>query len=292
MKKSREETAKGQFIELQKRGDTLASPVPQYRPLHLDMPTFRILLEKQGPSLGLWRAAEIAVLREQQYDRPILDLGCGDGLVTSLVLSRVEVGLDPDKDALARAAQMGIYERFVAEPAEVAQLPCESVSTVLSNSVLEHLLHLDAVLEAVARVLRPGGQLIFTAPTAGFSQWLVLPIAPYAAWRNRQLQHLNLWTIDCWTEHLAKVGLEVQEVRPYLRPELVRVWDALELLQQIWIGPRRLLSIFWRCIPSKRMDQLAQKMAQLDLAAPLPGGGCLIAARKNKSKTEDARLSC
>jgi hypothetical protein len=34
------------------------------RPLYLDAPTFRVLLEQQGPSLGLWRAAEIAALRE------------------------------------------------------------------------------------------------------------------------------------------------------------------------------------------------------------------------------------
>ena len=31
-----------------------------------------------GPSLGLWRAAEIAALREQTYEPPVLDLGCGD----------------------------------------------------------------------------------------------------------------------------------------------------------------------------------------------------------------------
>jgi hypothetical protein len=34
------------------------------RPLYLDASTFRVLLEQQGPSLGLWRATEIAVLRE------------------------------------------------------------------------------------------------------------------------------------------------------------------------------------------------------------------------------------
>src|SRR2546421_10479239 len=81
-------------------------------PLHLDAPTFQMLLERQGPSLGLWRAAEVAVLRQVRYERPVLDLGCGDGLVTSLVMSRVEVGLDPDESVLKRAAQRGIYERF------------------------------------------------------------------------------------------------------------------------------------------------------------------------------------
>src|SRR3989440_12149132 len=106
------------------------------RPLHLDAPAFRMLFELQGPSLGLWRAAEIAALREQVYESPVLDLGCGDGLVTSMVLPRVEVGLDPDEKALAQAARRSIDERFEAVAAEEACLAGESIGTVVSNSVL------------------------------------------------------------------------------------------------------------------------------------------------------------
>lgn len=250
------------------------------KPLSLDATTFRLLLEQQGPSLGLWRAAEIAVLREMTYERPILDLGCGDGLVTSLVVPRVEVGLDPDERMLARASQLGIYEQLVAKRAEEMQLPDESLGTVLSNSVLEHLPEIDAVLAAVARVLRPGGQLIFTCPTETFSSALALSLKSYATWRNRQLQHLNLWSVERWTQHLKRVGLEVEGVRPYLRPGWVRTWDVLELLQQIWIGRRRVMSMFWRCIPAAVMERLAQWASQQDLSSPASGGGRLIVARK------------
>ena len=249
--------------------------------MHLDTPTFRKLLEQQGPSLGLWRAAEIAVLREQVYEPPILDLGCGDGLVTSMVLPRVEFGLDPDQKALAKSAERGLYDQVVALPAEKSQLPDESIGTVLSNSVLEHLPELDAVLEAVARMLRPGGKLIFTAPTEAFSEWLAVPLAPYATWRNDQLCHLNLWSVEHWTYQLERVGLKVEVVRPYMRRELVSTWDALELLQQIWIAEQRVVGVIWRSIPPSLMDALAEWAAQLDLSAPAPGGGRLIVARKS-----------
>jgi SAM-dependent methyltransferase len=250
------------------------------RPLHLDAPTFRTLLELQGPSLGLWRAAEIAALREQTYPPPVLDLGCGNGLVTSFVLSRVDVGLDPNEKELSHAAQRSIYTRLEAVPAEESRLPDASIGTVVSNSVLEHLPRIDNVLETIARLLRPGGRLIFTAPTEAFSSWLALPLAPYAAWRNAQLQHLNLWSTEQWCSHLQRVGLQVETVRPYLRRSLVSLWDALELLQQVWLFRRRLLSLLWRRIPLVLFERLAQWASHLDLSAPSPGGGRLIVARK------------
>ncbi|TMD60203.1 MAG: class I SAM-dependent methyltransferase [Chloroflexi bacterium] len=255
--------------------------VTDVRSLHLDAATFRVLLELQGPSLGLWRAAEIAALREQVYERPVLDLGCGDGLVTSFVLSKVEVGLDPDEKVLAQAAERGIYERFEAVPAEELALPDESIGTVMSNSVLEHLLQIDVVLEQVARVLRPGGRLLFTVPTDAFNAWLFLPSRRYAAWRNRQLAHCNLWPVGRWVYHLRRLGLEVEMVRPYLRRELVYAWDGLELLQHVWILRRRVLGIIWRHLPRSALDWLALQASRLDLSSSTISGGRLIVARKH-----------
>lgn len=249
-------------------------------PLHLNAADFCVLLTLQGPSLGLWRATEVAALREQVYERPILDLGCGDGLVTSMVLSRVDVGLDPDRQALALASRRGIYVRFEPLPAEASRLPDESIATVVSNSVLEHLPDLDTVLRMVRRVLQPGGRLIFTAPTEAFSAWLALPLAAYAGWRNRQLGHLNLWPVDTWAGHLEQAGLKLETVRPYLRPGLVRAWDSLELLQQLWIARRRVVGVIWRRIPPVVMKHLGNWAARLDLSALEPGGGRLIVARK------------
>src|SRR5919199_239848 len=84
------------------------------RSLHLDAATLGLLLKQQGPSLGVWRAAEIAALREQTYEPPILDLGCGDGLVSSMVLPKVDIGIDPDPKPLIQAQGQGIYKKLLA----------------------------------------------------------------------------------------------------------------------------------------------------------------------------------
>jgi SAM-dependent methyltransferase len=250
-------------------------------PLYLDTPTFRLLLELQGPSLALWRAAEIAALREQTFEPPILDLGCGDGIVTSMVLSQVEIGLDPDRHVIEQAARQGIYKQFEIAPAEASTLPDASIGTILSNSVLEHIPNLDAVLATASRVLRPGGRLIFTTPTDVFSTWLTLPLRKYASWRNRQLCHFNLWPVEQWSYHLSKAGLRIETLRSYLRRALVTAWDILELLQQLWLFRKRLFSLVWRRIPPYALHQLASWASQLDLSAPtLKCGGRLIVARK------------
>lgn len=248
--------------------------------LHLPVSDFHRLLTLQGPSLALWRGAEIAVLREQRYAHPILDLGCGDGLVTAMVLRDVDYGIDPDVQALQRAADRGIYRHLVAASAEEMPVPDGSIATVISNSVVEHMTHLAEALEAVARVLAHGGRFIFTTPTDSFSEWLVLPSPRYAAWRNRQLVHRALLSSGEWGRCLAEVGLQIEVVQPYLGRDSVWAWDALELLQQVWIGERRLVSVIWRRLPGAWMDSLANRYAALNLSAVGEGGGQLIVARK------------
>ncbi len=257
-----------------------ATGAPVDRSLRLPAATWRLLLERMGPSLGLWRAAEIAAIRSRALARPILDVGCGDGLVAAVALGRVDVGVDPDPAQLARAAATGCYERLVPAPVERVDLPPGAFATALSNSVLEHVPDVDAALSAIARLLRPGGRLVMTAPTEAFSGALALPLPRYAAWRNRRLGHLNLWSVDDWSERLGRAGLAVEVVVPYLRPSLVRLWDALELAQQVWVRDRRVFGLAWRRIPPAGIERLAGRLARLDLAAPPPGGGRLIVARK------------
>jgi SAM-dependent methyltransferase len=255
-------------------------PLPHIcSPLHLDAPTFTQLLSLQGPSLGLWRAAEVAALREQQFERPVLDLGCGDGLVTSMVLPHVEVGVDPDARALARHRKP-IYEQILPCRIEEAGLAEGTFATVVSNSVLEHVPQIETVLQTAGRLLRPGGRLIFTTPTDAFSRWLALPIARYAAWRNQGYGHLNLWPASYWARLLQQVGLQVEVVRPLLRHALVTAWDVLDVAQRPVVSGKPIAGRLWRRMPAAGIGRLGHWGSRLDLSANKCGGGQLIVARK------------
>lgn len=214
------------------------------------------------------------------FTPPVLDLGCGDGLVTSLVLPRVDIGLDPNRSAINQASGLGLYERLVPELMEEAGLPVNSLGTIISNSVLEHVEQIDAVLASISAALTPGGWLIFTCPTDAFSSWLSIPGARYAALRNAHYQHLNLWPVAEWDRRLARVGLRIEYVRPYLSRNWVRTWDALELLQRIHIRRTRIFGRVWKRLPAAWLDALSRRAACLDLSSPRPGGGRMVAAQK------------
>ena len=249
--------------------------------LHLSASEFSVLLDQLGPSLALWRAAEIAALRTQSYEPPVLDLGCGDGFVTSFVLRHVDIGVDPWPDAVRCAAARGLYARVETVPIERVRAAPASVATILSNSVLEHIRDIPTVLRACARLLRSGGRLIFTAPTEAFTDWLTFPAARYGAWRNRHYDHLNLWSIERWGQQLREAGFRILSVQPYLRRGFVTTWDTLELAQRVWIGPHRVFGVFWSRVPWPVLNSIAKRLAAVDLSAPSPGGGRLIVAQRS-----------
>jgi len=248
--------------------------------LSLDATTLGWLFRLQGPSLGLWRAAEIAALRQCEYTRPILDLGCGDGLVSAMVFTRIEAGIDPDPDALKKAARTGLYLRLENAFVEQSDLPDAHFGTIISNSVLEHISNLQPVLVKARELLRPGGRLIFTVPTEQFSRSLAFPSRRYSSWRNRQLCHLNLWPESCWRKALEDAGFQIIDIRPYLLTRLVFYWDVLELLQQARLARRRLFGIAWRKLPPSVIQSFASRVSRLDFSSPAPGGGRLVVAQR------------
>ncbi len=128
-----------------------------------DLPYFRALL----------RAVEARFYQDVPLVEPILDLGCGDGHFASAMPPHPPfVGIDPWRGPLVEARERIAYSLVMQASGAEMPFPSAHFSTVISNSVLEHIHDLGPVMVEVERVLRPGGRFVFCVPSENFLPFL------------------------------------------------------------------------------------------------------------------------
>jgi SAM-dependent methyltransferase len=98
--------------------------------------------------------------------RRVLDLGCRTGQVSRAFLpGNTVVGLDLDREALARAAAAGI-EPVEGDVEEPLPFPDDAFDAVVAGELFEHLRAPGDLVEEIRRVLRPGGTIVGSVPNA------------------------------------------------------------------------------------------------------------------------------
>ena len=76
--------------------------------------------------------------------------------------AQLAVGIDPWTGPLKKAYRTGAYRLVIHGSGNQLPFPDGYFGSVISNSVLEHILDIQPVLDDMARVLRPGGKLVVT----------------------------------------------------------------------------------------------------------------------------------
>ena len=245
-------------------------------------------------ALALLRAIECRELSALEFQRPVLDVGCGDGLFGQIFFGNApEAGLDHSLKELRTAVERGGYRALVQ--ADVGSIPFQSRSfaTVFANGVLEHVRDLPSGLSEVCRVLRPGGHLIFTVPTMedelqlsgaallqslGFSRLS----HRYADAYNRAFGQVNLHDVEEWRLLLADEGLELVHHRFYAPARVFRLHDLTLPLSVPSFACKRLTGR-WTLWPGLRRATIARLWApfleKLYLDRASPGCSLLMVAR-------------
>lgn len=104
------------------------------------------------------------VLARVDRGAAVLDLACGSGPMAPRLDELAWLGLDRSSGELTWAHRRG---SVIEAEAHRIPLPDQSVDAVVATCALMLVRPLAAVLREVARVLRPGGLLVATAPWAG-----------------------------------------------------------------------------------------------------------------------------
>jgi SAM-dependent methyltransferase len=186
---------------------------------------------------GTLRAVEARIMGAVDLPEPVLDIGAGDGHFAQVTYDRpLDVGIDPDLPSLREANGRGSYRSLIQ--ADGARLPYadRTFSSGISNSVLEHIPHLDAVLADVGRVLKPGAPFAITVPNPGYRTRLSLPrylraigltgpAEAYRAWFMRMSRTWNLLDEAGWARKFDAAGFDIEESRRYFSPAALKMLE-------------------------------------------------------------------
>lgn len=222
-----------------------ASQAKDFFFLHLrDLPYFRALI----------RAVEATFYQDLDLPAPTLDVGCGDGHFASLTFDRpIEVGLDPWHAPIHEAGRRGAYHLLIEADGARMPFPEGYFASAFSNSVLEHIPHVEQVLGEVGRVLRPGAPFYFCVPNERYISELSLTRLlgqPYREWFRRvsRVHHAN--GPQVWEERLEQAGLRLERRWHYFSPSAMRVleWGHYFGLPSLFV---RLLTGRWILAPAK-----------------------------------------
>jgi ubiquinone/menaquinone biosynthesis C-methylase UbiE len=231
----------------------------------------------------VWRVPEATAQASfGPFNEPMLDLGCGDGTYCSILFERVGrpvdpltgqpaavYGLDPQAHELVKAKKLGVYTETFCATSSAIPLSDAAVNFVFSNSVVEHIQDKDGTIREVARVLKPGGRYLFSAPAKGFDD--KMPLRWLFNWK---FKHYWVRTADEWRDDLAKAGLQVKAVRYTLTPENAADWYRYLLPSFL----QHLVAKRYGWVPFEALSRraLERRLNQLVEPQDLSSGGNLV----------------
>jgi len=187
---------------------------------------------------SLLRSVEASYYQDIDFPEPVLDLGSGDGHFASVAFDfRINVGLDPWWGPLKESQRYpASYEGLVQADGAEMPFPDAYFASGLSNSVLEHIPHLDEVLKETARVLKPGAKFVFCCPNPGYYEELAFPAflrkiglkRPakwYTDWFNWMSRTVHADSPEVWEARLEKAGFTLERWWHYFPKESLHVLE-------------------------------------------------------------------
>lgn len=164
--------------------------------------------------------APVVDLLDPQPGERILDLGCGDGVLTAKIAAAgaTVVAVDAAPDMVASARAKGL-DAHVCPGQDLAF--DREFDAVFSNAALHWMHPAETVIAGVARALKPGGR--FVAEMGGHNNTAAIQVAFRAVLAKRGIEALSLspWYFPSAAAYGAKLeaaGFHVDDIAIIPRP--------------------------------------------------------------------------
>jgi SAM-dependent methyltransferase len=146
----------------------------------------------------------------------ILDIGCGDGLMSPFCARQgaklVLADIDADKLGSVKAALSGFgpdCAEYLLTDANPLPLEDGSVDKIIASEVMEHVEKLDDFVRELMRVAKPGAQFLVSAPSE-ISERLQKDLAPPSYFEAPN--HIRIFEAGELVRLLTRHGLIVERV--------------------------------------------------------------------------------
>ncbi len=205
--------------------------------------------------------APVVELLDPKPGERILDLGCGDGVLTAKIAAAgaTVVAVDAAPDMVAAAQAKGLDARVC--PGQNLAFERE-FDAVFSNAALHWMHPPETVIAGVARALKPGGR--FVAEMGGHNNTAAIQVAFRAVLARRGIEALSLspWYFPSAAAYGAKLeaaGFSVEDIAIIPRP------TPLEAGMDAWLDA--FADDFFA--PLAPADRAAAKQEIIDLLQPI-----------------------
>jgi len=250
-------------------------------------------------ALAFERVMECRILDAQQFEHPVLDIGCGEGLFAKILFQdKIDTGIDPNPRELERARELGAYAELIECRGDAIPKPDAYYRTIFSNSVLEHIPDLRPVLDEAYRLLAPGGRMFITVPSDKFEQytWISQTLAVtglkslqlrFRKFFNNFWAHYHFYTPAQWAKLVEQSGFDVEEVYSYAPKRVCMLNNFLVPFSIPSLFTKKLLN-HWTLLPKARRALLSPVVAfghaLLHNAERCEDGGLVFISLRKKSQ--------
>ena len=178
-------------------------------------------------ALAIKECVRLKRMKELPIVGPVLDVGCGDGLFTSLAHPGIDAwGIDINEREAARAQSSKAYRQVICQSiTDTHALPSSFFATCIANCSLEHVPDIRAALRTIRRSMRVGGVFYLIVPAPEWTRTLPMRKAldstglgdlgrAYGAALDAQFAHHHIYDAAKWTELLNEAGFGDVEHEP------------------------------------------------------------------------------